>query len=457
MGQPRFMIAGTNSGCGKTTITCGLMKALMNRGLRIAPFKCGPDYIDPMFHTHITGVDSVNLDLFFVKEDMVNWLLKKHMDGMDLGIIEGVMGYYDGIGTTLEASSYDLAVKTKTPVVLVVNAKGMSISIIALIKGYQSYGGCDMVRGVILNNVSKGTYLFLKDAIESQTGVRVLGYFERQEQAVIESRHLGLVTAEEIEDLDEKVRLLGEIAEQTVDIDGLLEIAGQAVNGPDTTPETVEMLNCGKEGEPFRLGVARDKAFCFYYKDNLKLMEEMGARLVYFSPMEDVELPPDLQGLYLGGGYPEVYSQKLSNNRSMRLSIKNAILSGLPVIAECGGFMYLSESIIDGTGHVSEMVGAIEGGVRLTKRLGPFGYVDLTTEMDSVLGSQGTGFKGHEFHYSAADNNGAGLLAVKPGGKKWTVGHLRENLYAGYPHLYFYSSPRLVLSIVKAMRNRKPK
>ncbi len=240
-------------------------------------------------------------------------------------------------------------------------------------------------------------------------------------------------------------------------MDGLLEIAGLAVERPDEVPETVEKLYRGKSPDPFYLGVARDKAFCFYYKDNLQLMEEMGAELVYFSPMEDKKLPAHLDGLYLGGGYPEIYSQKLSGNVSMRHSVKAAAALGLPIIAECGGFMYLSTAIIDGTGRKSEMAGVIEGNVRLTKKLGPFGYVDLKTNTDSLLGARDTGFKGHEFHYSAAENNGDGLTAVKPGGKRWSVGHLGENLYAGYPHLYFYSSPEMVLSIVDAIRKRKLK
>lgn len=454
MSRSRVMIVGTNSGCGKTTVTCAIMKALMNQGLKVAPFKCGPDYIDPMFHKHITGQPSINLDLFFLEKDRLNWLLNSHLQDSDIGIIEGVMGMYDGIGTTAKASSFDVAVSTNTPMVLVVNARGMSVSLAAMIKGYKDYGGSDLVKGVILNNVGKGTYMFLKKTIEEQTGVSVLGYFEKQEKAVIESRHLGLITAQEIQDLDEKVEILAQAAEKSIDFKALKAIADSADEGASYQPERMPFeaaIEGAAAGTKVKLAVAMDKAFCFYYEDNLNLLKKIGVEILPFSPLHGDEVPKEADGIYLGGGYPEVYAGELSKKLWPKLSIRHCYSMHMPILAECGGFMYLHENIEDLEGHTYQMVGLIPGTAKLTKKLGPFGYVDITPKKDSMLGEAGAVIKGHEFHYSVSDNAGSDFTVSKTGGKSWEEGHAGDYLYGGYPHLYLYSRIESALSFKKAM------
>jgi len=448
------MIVGTNSGCGKTTVTCAIMKAFLNQGLKVAPFKCGPDYIDPMFHRHITGKPSVNLDLFFVAKDRLNWIMNNRLMDSDIGIIEGVMGMYDGIGTTTEASSFDVAVATHTPMVLVVNARGMSLSLVAMIQGFKNYGGSSLVKGVILNHVGKGMYMFLKQTIEAQTGIRVLGYFENQEKAVIESRHLGLITAAEIADLDDKVELLAQAAAQTIDLGALKAIADQADEGEPYAAKRLPFeiaMDAAAMGMKVKLAVAMDKAFCFYYEDNLELFRKIGIEILPFSPLAGDEVPKEADGLYLGGGYPEVYAGELSGRLWPKLSIRNCWSKHMPVIAECGGFMYLHDQIEDMEGNIYKMAGLIPGTARLTKKLGPFGYVDIVLKEKGMFGDAGTVIRGHEFHYSVSDNGGSDFAVSKPDGRAWSEGHGSSWFYAGYPHLYFYSCTESALSFKKAM------
>lgn len=440
----RFLLAASSSGSGKTLLTCGILQALIRRGHRVASFKCGPDYIDPMFHTKVVGTRSRNLDTFFSGENTTRYLLAKNCQQADLAVMEGVMGFYDGVGTGTQASSYDLARVTSTPVVLLVNGKGMSLSIAALIQGMMRFRGDSNIQGVILNQVSQKTCELLRPVIERECGVRVLGYVPNVKEYVLESRHLGLVTPEEVVGLKEKLESLAGILETCIDLDVLLEIAGGA---PDFEYEEPEYPRLPLS---VRVGVARDSAFCFYYEDNLTLLQDMGAELVEFSPLTEEHLPEGLQALIFGGGYPEIYAEKLSANRTMRQEIKAALDKGMPCLAECGGFMYLHEEMEDMQHCSYPMVGAVAGKVFRTEKLGRFGYINLTAEKDQLLGPQGLQVRGHEFHYFDSTNCGDVFTARKPSGDRfWSCMHGTETLAVGFPHLYYYSNPGIAYEFLK--------
>ena len=424
---PRLLIAGTGSGCGKTTIVCAILQALKNRGHDVASFKCGPDYIDPMFHSEIIGTQSTNIDLFFSDEAQTRALFVKHAAG--LNVIEGVMGYYDGMRMDSEkASSHHVAQVLDAPAILVVNGRGMALSAAAVVKGYLEMRKPSGIAGVIFNHVSPMSYPLLKAAVERECGVKAYGYMPVCPECALESRHLGLVTAQEVDGLRSKMQILSAQAEKSIDLDGLIEL--MQAQPPIEAKEFVQ-----KPIGNVRIAVARDKAFCFYYRDNLEMLEEMGADLIPFSPLSDERLP-ECDGLILGGGYPELYLEQLSRNESMRASIRNAIADGLPTIAECGGFMYLSENIAG-----NPMAGAIPTSCFNAKKLQRFGYTTITAKEDSLLFSKGASIRAHEFHYWDAENPGSSLLAQKPSGKRWECAYAGENLYAGYPHLYFPSNP----------------
>lgn len=432
----RVMIAGTGSGCGKTTVTCGILKALINRNIKAAAFKCGPDYIDPMFHTEIIGTESRNLDTFLCGENPVKYLFAKNSKMADISVVEGVMGFYDGLGNDESYSSHAISKLTGTPAVLVVNAKGMSLSIAAMIKGYADFKP-NNIKGVIINAVSPGIYPMYKQMIEEHTGLKVLGFLPRLPEAVIESRHLGLVTAGEIEDLQKKLSMLAYNVEKYIDMDGLLELAETA------PPLEYESIDAGNANEkyPCNIAVAKDSAFCFYYRDSLELLENMGAKLTYFSPLQDKALPENISGLILGGGYPELYAKELSKNKSMLMDIKQAINKGIPTYAECGGFMYLQQAIIDADGNKNPMVGVIEGNSTFQNKLSRFGYAAMRANRDNLFCLKGESINVHEFHYYDSDNNGSGFEAFKPhSGKRWSCVFATDTLLAGYPHMHFYGN-----------------
>lgn len=436
---PRLMLAAASSGSGKTTIACAILQALTRMGEHPVSFKCGPDYIDPMFHRQVLGVPSRNLDLFFSDEATAAYLLQKNSENFSLAFIEGVMGYYDGIATTTEASSWQLAKATQTPVVLVLNCKGMSVSIAAQLGGYLSYQPDSQIKGVILNQVSKSIYPEIKALIEQRYDVAVCGYMPKMSDCSLESRHLGLVTAEEIGDLQQRLEKLGEQAMQTIDLPLLLKIAAQA---PALAVPTVQLP--APNPTPLRIGVARDKAFSFYYADNLELLEQLGAQLVEFSPLHDPQLPDDLDGLLLGGGYPELYADTLSQNCTLMAQIKASLQNGLPCIAECGGFQYLCEQLEGADSKSYPMVGFLPGSSFRTPSLRRFGYVRLTAQKDNLLCKKGEGFAAHEFHYWDSQHCGNGCIAQKPYRRSsWECVVCDENFWAGYPHLYFYADVQM--------------
>lgn len=438
---PRLLIAGTGSGCGKTTTVCAILQALKDRGLRPVSFKCGPDYIDPMFHTGILGLESTNLDIFFSGEEGVRSAFARHAG--EINLIEGVMGLYDGLKMDSdESSSYHVARTLDAPAVLVVNVRGMALSAAAVVKGYMTLRSPNVVRGVILNKVSPMSYPGIKALIEKECGVPVFGYMPACPEAELESRHLGLVTAAEVDSLRSKMELLGAAAEKSVDLDGLLELMRSAP-ALEAGPWHAERLGS------VRVAVARDKAFCFYYRDNLELLQELGAEIVPFSPLDD-ERVPDCDGLYMGGGYPELYLDKLSANRSMLASMKAAVEGGLPTVAECGAFMTLCRSI-DGF----PMAGVFPTDCRGTGHLNRFGYKTLYAQGESLLFAPGDSIRAHEFHYWDADDPGCALRGVKPTGREDRCAYVSPTLYAGYPHLYFPSAPAAAERFIKKCLERK--
>ncbi len=443
---PRVVLAGTHSGCGKTTVFCAVLQALVNRQRKVGAFKCGPDYIDPMFHSSIIGAKSTNLDLFFFEENTLKYLLCKNGIGCDINLIEGVMGFYDGVGLTTKASTYEIAQVTQSPVVLVVGASGASLSILAAIQGFLGFCPEHQICGVILNQCSAATYAILAAEIGRRFDGTVwpLGYLPPLPECSLESRHLGLVTAAEVKNLREKLQILAEHAEQTIDLDSLWDLANQA---PQVSCHPVKLPLFE---DKVRIAVARDNAFCFYYQDNLDALTEMGAELIPFSPLTDTRLPPNIHGLYLGGGYPELYARQLGENASMRASVKKALEHGLPCIAECGGFMYLTEFIGE-----HPMVGHLPGRCFDTGKSRRFGYIRLQAKADNMLCKAGEEIPAHEFHYWDCEHPGDAFTAVKPSGKSWSCVVATKTLYAGYPHLHFYANPDFALNFYQACRKEK--
>ena len=431
MNTPRVMIAGTSSGSGKTTAVCAVLSLLKRRGIDVCAYKCGPDYLDPTFHETVTGVPCTNLDPFFCDADLLDHLLYDNA-AERLAVIEGVMGYYDGTGQTgTDNSSYTAAALTKTPVILVVNAKGASASLLAVIEGFLRFVPDSMIVGVMFSRISAANYQNIKQKTADRFGGRVacVGYIpELGKNCIIPSRHLGLVSAGEIEDISKKLGMIADICEKTVDLDLLLKIA-----------KTADALSFKEplipKHENVSIAVAKDRAFFFYYRDTLSLFEKMGASIRYFSPLDDEPIPDGCCGLYIGGGYPELYADRLGSNLTSKRSISDAVRSGMPTIAECGGFQYLGKMLCG-----REMCGVLPHDSFETEKLVRFGYVTLTSNRDGLFGPKGTVLRGHEFHYYDSTDNGCDFTAEKPSGKKWDCAVTNETLYAGYPHLYLYSS-----------------
>ncbi|MGN0665233.1 MAG: cobyrinate a,c-diamide synthase [Huintestinicola sp.] len=445
----RIMIAGTHSGCGKTTVTCAVLRALVNRGLKTASFKCGPDYIDPMFHSRIIGTRSRNLDSFFCSPDALRRILYENGSDCHISVIEGVMGYYDGISG--EASSYTTAVHTVTPAVIVIDCRGMSTSLGAVAKGFLTYKEPAGIAGFIFDRLHE-SLVSEAEGICRELGTEFLGYLPKCPECTIESRHLGLVTADEITDLTEKTDILAELAEKHIRLDRLVEIAASAPM-LSYTPLDISPLLDRTADRPVRIAVASDKAFCFRYEENLDILRRAGCETVFFSPMNDRSLPESIGGLILSGGYPELYADKLSANISMLTDIRTRISEGLPVIAECGGFMYLGNTLEDNNGNVYPMAGVINTDSYKTPSLCRFGYTYLTAAEDNLLCRKGERLTAHEFHRWDSTDCGKGFEAVKVrSGAEYPACHASENMYAGFPHLYFGGDPRPALRFAEKCR-----
>lgn len=437
----RILLAGTGSGCGKTTITAGLLQCLEDRGLRAAAFKCGPDYIDPMFHERVTGRPSDNLDPFFCSEEDLRQMMAAGSADADILVAEGVMGYYDGVGFSARYSTYEVAAATETPVILIVNCRGLGASAGAVLKGFLDWPAADsMIRGVIFNQLPERLYPEAS-AMARRLGILPAGYIPSDSRLSLRSRHLGLVTAEEVEDFDRKIRLLAETMKTTVDLDAILEIADRA---PVADAGTAPFAGAEPPEAGPVIAVAKDRAFCFMYKENLAMLERLGCRLEYFSPLRDRALPEDTQGILLSGGYPELHAAALSKNTAMLQSIRKAAAAGMPILAECGGFMYLHNTLEGEDGIVYPMAGVIDGDCFAAGRLTRFGYVTVTAKQNGLLGGTGMQFRGHEFHYWDSTASGSDFRADKPDGSRfWDCGFHTETMYAGFPHLHFRACPEV--------------
>lgn len=433
------MVAAPSSGSGKTAVTCALLALLARRGLAPCAFKCGPDYIDPMFHRSVLGVESHNVDLFFSSESFLRQHYARHCAGHRAVVCEGVMGFYDGVGgTTSQASAWHVAHTLDVPVLLVIRPRGASLTLAAQIRGLCAFREQSYIRGLFLNDCSPMLYRSLAPMLEKETGLPVLGYLPHREEAAFESRHLGLYTAGEIRDLQQRISLLADLLEQNLDFTRFSSLF--------CTPEPVGTDSISQEVPAItRLAIASDQAFCFCYEETKEALRAAGAELVPFSPLTDTQLPENIGGLYLPGGYPELYANELAKNEPMLYAIRQAVENGMPTVAECGGFLYLGQHLEGSDGISYPMAGVLPGdGVRKEK-LTRFGYAFLTSQSDSLLFSAGEQIPVHEFHYWDSTENGAAFLAQKPvTGRSWSCGFATPTLYAGFPHLYGAGHPQWV-------------
>jgi cobyrinic acid a,c-diamide synthase len=463
-----FLIAAPQSGSGKTTVSLAIMAALARRGLTVAPFKCGPDFIDPGYHRVVTGRPSINLDGWMCGEEFVRRTFRAHTGGQSVAVIEGVMGLFDGIGaSSREGSSAQIAAITGAPVVLVVNARGMAASAAALVSGFAGFDPRVRLAGVIFNNVGSGSHgELLRTALaENLPEIAVFGCILRDESLVIPSRHLGLVTAEDNPLSDEFIGRLADMAECCLDLDLLSQLqippsplcpGGDpfAKGGDEIAPP---FAKGGLGGIFVRIAVARDAAFCFMYEDNLRLLQDAGAELVFFSPLRDGTLPADIHGIYLPGGYPELYAGKLAENGSMKESIRSAVASEMPVYAECGGFVYLTEGINASDNQPSaDFVGVFPVRSRMLPRRKALGYRQVELTECVAIGAKGAVARGHEFHYSEIGTMPEEVercyLVSRQGVTLGLEGFRIRNCLASYIHLHFGSNPNIAGAFVAACK-----
>ena len=443
--SPRVIIGATSTASGKTSLVCGLARALTSAGLAVACAKCGPDYLDGALHEMASGRPSVNLDLFLGSERLAASLLARRAQGCDLTLVEGVMGYFDGLATSDEASTWAVAHATQSPAILVVDGRRKSLSLAADLLGYTRLRTPSHVCAVIVNRVSERRYAQLRTVVEDECGIRCLGYVPECDEARIAHRHLGLVTTPTPE-LMERMDGLGAKLSRTLDLDAILALAADSqdleVEDPTPLPDTA----CGPV-----IAVARDEAFSFCYGETLEQLTHLGARIAFFSPLEDSAMPVGTSGLYLPGGYPELHARKLSENVSMRAAIRASIALGLPTIAECGGYLYLARTLEDAEGVAWPMAGALACHARRGDRLAPFGYVTLTAREDSLLARAGQSLRAHEFHYWRCDGHEDAFLARKPHTDvSWDSGIATRSLYAGFGHLYLPGAPEAARRFVDA-------
>ncbi len=475
---PRFMIAATHSGAGKTSWTLGILAALVRRGLRVQPFKAGPDYIDPGLHSLVAGRPSRNLDTRLVSESRLRALFRSNAAEADLSLVEGVMGYYDGSGPHDDSGSgASLARLLGLPVFLIIDISGTSSSAAAVALGFVKYRRNSRIAGFLLNRAgSERHYHLTKGPIEEATGLPVLGWLPADSSMALPGRHLGLVAGNENSGFDRVVGRLAAVVERCVDLDSMLAIA-HAV--PDPKAGSRESFLRSRRsagnaasrgtGAPIRIAVARDEAFSFYYQDNFDILGRLGAELCFFSPLRDEALPEDCRGLYLGGGYPELYAATLESNIAMRAAIRNFTDSGAPVFAECGGYMYLMDAIVGTDGVAHPMAGVLRGKAIMGKKQAALGYYDAILRRDCPLGKTGDRLSGHCFHWSRieADSGSStdgvsgitiavpALLLSKPDGTAFTDGLARDSVFASYLHIHFAGNPEPARNFLRASAARR--
>lgn len=454
------MITAASSGSGKTMITCGILELFKRKGLNPLACKCGPDYIDGLFHKQVLELEGMNLDSYFEApeelRDKYSRLSKGH-----LPVVEGVMGYFDGLGgSTTRASSWEVAHILDLPAVLVVDARGASVSLAALIKGFLEFERSmgSQIKAVIFNRMSPMLYPRIRELVERETGIRAAGFVPELDFLKVGSRHLGLVLPEEIAGLREQMNRLGKCLEETIDWEFLEELGAEKEERDALEEENTE-ASC-TAAFSFRLGIAMDEAFCFYYQDNLRLLERLGGELVYFSPIHDRSLPEQLDGLILGGGYPELYCEALSLNESMRESVKKAAEGGLPVLGECGGYLYLLEELEAEDGRIWPMTGVLKGKGYKKGKNSRFGYIGVEAEKDSLYLKPGEQIRGHEFHYWDCEvlEEEWVMRAKKPvGNRSWPCIRIKNQVMAGFPHLFYPSCPAFAVRFAKACVRYKRK
>ncbi len=468
----RWMIAAPASGSGKTAAVCGLLTLLKKRGCSAGAFKCGPDYIDPMFHKKVLGIPGCNLDSFFLEPEQLRDLFCRETAELEAAVVEGVMGYFDGVGGMSWGSSWDIARILKLPVILVVDGHGASLSVLAQIKGFLDYQPTgereeNRIAGVILNRTSPSMCSVLKPRIEKELGIACLGCIPVLKWLDLKSRHLGLLLPDQIGNLQEQMERLSQVLEESVDVERLLELGRgpqrRHESGADQEDGAGREDEAGREDragrkkkqgeETFCLAAAMDEAFCFYYQENLELLRELGARIIPFSPLRDEKLPEQTDGILLGGGYPELYAAELGENRSMREFIRRAAEEGMPILGECGGYLYLLEELEGEDGNMYPMAGVFSGSGKREERLRHFGYVTVRTGADSSYLKKGQQIRGHEFHYwhCQKDETEGAMEARKPlGGKKWPAMRIKHQVTAGFPHLYYPSLPEFAERFARA-------
>lgn len=455
-----FMITAASSGSGKTMITCGILELFKRKGLNPLACKCGPDYIDGLFHKQVLELEGMNLDSYFEApeelRDKYSRLSKGH-----LPVVEGVMGYFDGLGgSTTRASSWEVAHILDLPAVLVVDARGASVSLAALIKGFLEFERSmgSQIKAVIFNRMSPMLYPRIRELVERETGIRAAGFVPELDFLKVGSRHLGLVLPEEIAGLREQMNRLGKCLEEMIDWEFLAELGAEKEERDALEEENTE-ASC-TAAFSFRLGIAMDEAFCFYYQDNLRLLERLGGELVYFSPIHDRSLPEQLDGLILGGGYPELYCEALSLNESMRESVKKAAEGGLPVLGECGGYLYLLEELEAEDGRIWPMTGVLKGKGYKKGKNSRFGYIGVEAEKDRLYLKPGEQIRGHEFHYWDCEvlEEEWVMRAKKPvGNRSWPCIRIKNQVMAGFPHLFYPSCPAFAVRFAKACVRYKRK
>lgn len=449
----KLLFAAPASGSGKTTVTMAVLAALKARGLSVHAFKCGPDYIDPMFHRAALGLPCHNLDLYLTPPERLKELFARYAAGAEVAVAEGVMGFYDGVGgVTAKASAWHVADVLDLPVVLVLRPKGASLSLASVVKGLQSVpdgapGRTDShLKAILLSDCSEMQYQVLKPMLEAETGLPVLGFLPHLEEAALESRHLGLKQAGEVADLAKTLDLLAETAGRTINLSALLALG----EGPAPEPVAVPDL----PAERVRIAVAQDEAFAFCYDETLDAFRDAGGEPVFFSPLCDEALPDDIGGLYLPGGYPELHARELSENKAMLAAVREAVERGLPTIAECGGFLYLGAELASNDGELYPMAGVFPGTALPKGKPVRFGYAELVSDKDTLLAPAGQPVRIHNFHYWDTDVRGNTYHATKPvSGRTFETGFGTGTLYAGFPHLYFAGAPELTERFLAAARN----
>jgi cobyrinic acid a,c-diamide synthase len=445
-----IIISSNCSGGGKSTFTLALMKVLIDRGYDVQGYKAGPDYIDTAFHTHLCKKASRNLDLFMMGEEGVKTSLLKG-EG-DIGIIEGVMGLYDGLGYDSEYSTFHLSQALNIPIILVITPQAQSNTLCAELLGLLNYENAN-IKGVVLNNITEGYYRLLKKMIEKNTPLKVLGYMPKDERIVFGNRHLGLIQSSEIEDLDKKISICSTLLEEYVDIDNTIRCLEEvkvynstsAYNGME---HTKKLLN-----KPLRIAYAYDKAFSFYYRDNLELFETVG-ELIPFSALKDKKLPEDIDFLYIGGGYPEVFEKELSNNKELLIDIKNKLEEGLPTYAECGGLMYLTKG-----SEENNLVGFFKGVYKINDRLVNFGYAELQVSKENHIFNKGLKINCHEFHKSYVKLEEPTIYSLNKNyyeeQRSWQCGYIKNNVIASYAHIHFYGNMEFFNSLIRLAYKNK--